>query len=150
MMASFYYYGQDPSGFCFLVQIRAFCYLNLTGVTQFKYEKKTEKNSGRSSKMTSPCKWSISRTIDFMRLAGTYFHEFQKYLGRYFDQNLYLKSRIKDFKTTCHYSLIRSSFVGILCRIAIENNQTPVPEVTNLLCGLMEEVTNSKGMKHFP
>ena len=98
----------------------------------------------------SSCKWPVSRTIDLMRLAGTYFHEFQKYLGRYFDQNLYLKSRIKDFKTTCHYSLIRSSFVGILCRIAIENNQTPVPEVTNLLCGLMEEATNSKGMKHFP
>ena len=45
---------------------------------------------------------------------------------------------------------MRSSFVGILCRIAIENNQTPVPEVTDLLCGLMEKTTNSKGRKHFP
>ena len=51
MMASFYYYDQDPSGFCFLVQIRAFV-INFTGATKFKYEKKTEKNAGRSSKMT--------------------------------------------------------------------------------------------------
>ena len=28
-----------------------FCYLNLTGATKFKYEKKNEKNSGRSKKM---------------------------------------------------------------------------------------------------
>ena len=47
-----YYYDQDPSGFCFLVQIRAFCYLNLTGAAKFKYERKNEKNSGRSSEMT--------------------------------------------------------------------------------------------------
>ena len=60
MMASFYYYDQDPSGFCFLVQITA-CYLNLTGATKFKYEKKNEKNSGRSSKMRPSCKWPIER-----------------------------------------------------------------------------------------
>ena len=65
--------------------------LNLTRATKFK-------NSGGSSKMTSSCKRPISRTIDFMRLAGTYFHEFQKYLGRYFDQNLYLKSRIRNLR----------------------------------------------------
>ena len=29
-----------------------FCYLNLTWATKFKYEKKNEKISGRSSKMT--------------------------------------------------------------------------------------------------
>ena len=59
MMASFYYYDQDPSGFCFLVQIRAFVFFSLTGATKFKYEKKTQKNSGRSSKMTPSCKWPI-------------------------------------------------------------------------------------------
>ena len=31
---------------------QGFCYLNLTWATKFKYEKKNEKNSGRSSKMT--------------------------------------------------------------------------------------------------
>ena len=35
-MASFYCYDQDPSGFCFLVQIfKDFCHLNLTGITKF-------------------------------------------------------------------------------------------------------------------
>ena len=32
-MASFYYYDQDPSGFCFLVQISAFA-----GITKIKYD----------------------------------------------------------------------------------------------------------------
>ena len=48
MIASFYYYDQDPSGFFFLVQIRAFCYSSNTGASKFKYEKENEKNSGRS------------------------------------------------------------------------------------------------------
>ena len=30
-----------------------FCYSNLAGITKFKYERKNEKDSGRSSKMTS-------------------------------------------------------------------------------------------------
>ena len=46
-MASFYYYDQDPSGFYFLVQIRAFVIFNLNGATKFKYEEKNE-----NSKMT--------------------------------------------------------------------------------------------------
>ena len=45
MMASFYYHDKGPSGFCCLLQIRAFCYLNLTGATKFKYERKNEKNA---------------------------------------------------------------------------------------------------------
>ena len=57
MMVSFHYYDQDPSGFCFLVQVRAFVILNPHGATKFKYKNKTQKNSGRSSKMTSSCKW---------------------------------------------------------------------------------------------
>ena len=36
-----------------------FCHLNLAGITKFKYEKKNEKDSGRSSKMTPSCKWPI-------------------------------------------------------------------------------------------
>ena len=53
-----YYYDQNPSGFCFLVQITAFV-INLAGITKFNYEKKNEKDSGHSSKMTPSCKWLI-------------------------------------------------------------------------------------------
>ena len=35
------------------------CYLNLPGITKFKCERKNEKNSGHSSKMTPSCKWPI-------------------------------------------------------------------------------------------
>ena len=58
-MASFYYYDQDPWGFCFLEQITAFVILTSFGPPSFKYEKKNEKNSGRSSKMTPSRKWPI-------------------------------------------------------------------------------------------
>ena len=57
-MTSFYYYNQ-------ILQIllssanQGFSYLNLAGITKFKYEKKNEKHSGCSSKMTSSCKWPI-------------------------------------------------------------------------------------------
>ena len=34
-MTSFYYYNQNPSGVCFLVLMRAFVILNLTGITKF-------------------------------------------------------------------------------------------------------------------
>ena len=44
-MPSFYYYYQNPSGFCFLMQIRVICHLNLK-------ERKNEMNSGPSSKKT--------------------------------------------------------------------------------------------------
>ena len=36
-----------------------FCYLNLNGITKFKYERKNKKDSGRTSKMTQSCKWSV-------------------------------------------------------------------------------------------
>ena len=36
-----------------------FCFLYLNGITKFKYERKNKKDSGRSSKMTPLCKWSI-------------------------------------------------------------------------------------------
>ena len=50
-------------GFPFLCKWRLFCHLNLAGITKFKYEKKNEKDSGRSSKMTPLCKWSIGNPI---------------------------------------------------------------------------------------
>ena len=48
-MTSFYYYDQNPSGFCFLVQIRAFV-VEASWITKFKYERKNGMNFGRSSK----------------------------------------------------------------------------------------------------
>ena len=33
---AFFYFDQNPSGFCFLVQIRAFFILNFNGITKFK------------------------------------------------------------------------------------------------------------------
>ena len=54
-----YYYDQNPSGFSFFCANYGFCHLNLAGITKFKYEKKNEKDSGRSSKMTPSCKWPI-------------------------------------------------------------------------------------------
>ena len=58
-MTSFYYYDKNPSGFCFLVLIRAFVIQTSAGITKFTYERKNEKDSGRSSKMTPSCKWPI-------------------------------------------------------------------------------------------
>ena len=67
-MTSFYYYDQNPSGFCFLVQIRAFFNLNLAGISKFKYERKNEEYSGSSAKTTPPCKWPIP---DYFRFRKT-------------------------------------------------------------------------------
>ena len=45
---------------CFRVLLsganKGFCYLNVAGITKFKYERKNEMNSSLSSKKTS-CKW---------------------------------------------------------------------------------------------
>ena len=45
-------------GFLFFCKLRI-CHLNLAGITKFKYEKKNEKDSVRSSKMTPSFKWPI-------------------------------------------------------------------------------------------
>ena len=58
-MASFYTYYQNPSGFCFHVQIMGICFLHFIGFTKFKYQRKNEMNSRLRSKKTSPCKWLI-------------------------------------------------------------------------------------------
>ena len=57
-MTSFYYYDQNPSEFCFFANdglslctdapYDGFCYLNLAGISKFKYERKNEKDSGRN------------------------------------------------------------------------------------------------------
>ena len=43
-----------------------FCPLNLAGITKFKYDKKNEKDCGRSSKMTPSCNWPILSPIVVM------------------------------------------------------------------------------------
>ena len=43
MMASFYYYDQDPSGFCFLVQIRAFVIETPLGLPNLHIKGKTKR-----------------------------------------------------------------------------------------------------------
>ena len=42
MMASLYYYEQNPSGFCFLVQIRAFVTQNSLGLQNLNMKGKTK------------------------------------------------------------------------------------------------------------
>ena len=56
-MTSFYYYDQNPSAFCKWrlyslckdAPYDGFCYLNLAGISKFKYERKNEKDSGRNT-----------------------------------------------------------------------------------------------------
>ena len=43
MTASFYYYDQDPSGFCFLVQIRAFVIETSLGLANLHMKGKTKR-----------------------------------------------------------------------------------------------------------
>ena len=50
---------QNPSGFFLLLKTKGFCFSNLAGTIKFKCERKNEKVSGRSSKMTLSCKWPI-------------------------------------------------------------------------------------------
>lgn len=48
---------------------------------------------------------------------------------------------IEDFYCVVHcrnWVLFTHYFLGVLCRIAIDNGQTPVHEITDMLCGLME------------
>ena len=62
-MGSFYFYNQNPSGFCFLVQIRAFSNSKLTGIIKFNNERENEMNSALSSKKKSSCKWPILKKM---------------------------------------------------------------------------------------
>ena len=49
---------QQPESFRVFLSCanHGFCHLNPAGITKFKYEKKNEKDSGRSGKMTPSCK----------------------------------------------------------------------------------------------
>ena len=64
MMASFYYYDQSPSGFPFLCKLSPLLF-KLAGITKFKSDRKNEKNSGRSSKMTPSCKWLLAMPLKY-------------------------------------------------------------------------------------
>ena len=44
MMASFYYYDQNPLGFCFLVQIRAFVIQSSPGLPNLDMKGKTKRD----------------------------------------------------------------------------------------------------------
>ena len=48
---------------------KGFCYLNLAGITKFKYERRNGKDSGRSSKMTPSCKWPIASEVQKRHLS---------------------------------------------------------------------------------
>ena len=52
-MASFYYNYQNPSGFSFLMLIRAIVLCCPLGLKEFEFEKESEMNSGSFSKITS-------------------------------------------------------------------------------------------------
>ena len=56
-------YNQNPSEFCFLVQIRAFSDSKLTGIIKFNNERENEMNSALSSKKKSSCKWPIMKKM---------------------------------------------------------------------------------------
>ena len=60
MMASF-----TTTTFGFLLSCPSYrlCYLNLAGITKFKFERRNEKNCGHSSKMTPSCKWPIAADV---------------------------------------------------------------------------------------
>ena len=58
----------SSEGFALLCKLELFCYLNLTGATKFKYERKSEKNSGRNSKMTPSCKCLLTGRKQYIRL----------------------------------------------------------------------------------
>ena len=63
MMMSPSYCNQNPSGFCFLVQIRSFVIYTSLGLQNLnmKGKRKKEKDCGRSSKTMPLCKWPISK-----------------------------------------------------------------------------------------
>ena len=65
-MASFYYYDKNPPGFAFLYNER-FCNLHLAVITKIKHERKNEKDSGHSGKMTSSCNWPVEVTITHIK-----------------------------------------------------------------------------------
>ena len=46
-MTSFYYYDQNPSGFCFLVQIRAFVIQTSLGLQNLNMKGKTKRILGK-------------------------------------------------------------------------------------------------------
>ena len=62
-MASFYYYYQNPSGFRFLVQIRAFVTQTSLGIPNFKKYKRKRRNEFLSQIDFISCKWPICKML---------------------------------------------------------------------------------------
>ena len=58
-MTSFYYYYQNPSGFCFLVQIRAFVISTSMGLTNLNMKENTKWILVSVVKKTPSYKWPI-------------------------------------------------------------------------------------------
>ena len=46
-----------------------FCFVNVAGITKFKYERTNERESGRSSKMTPSCKWPFASEVQKQHLS---------------------------------------------------------------------------------
>ena len=92
MMASFYYYDQNPPGFAFLYNER-FCNLHLAVITKIKHERKNDKDSGHSGKMTSSCNWPVE--VRIAHIKGTT----QTYLIFFF-LSLFCKLSIIFFSVT--------------------------------------------------
>ena len=63
-------YDRNPSGCCFLVQIKAFVNKTSLGLTNFNMKVKNEMNCGLSRKKTSSCKWPIVDRFHFLELTG--------------------------------------------------------------------------------
>ena len=61
-------------GFAFLCKLRLLL-LNPNGITKFKYERKNEKDSGGSSKMTPSCKWPIHLFAKWTFLCTSIIHK---------------------------------------------------------------------------
>ena len=60
-MSFYYYFILRPESFRVLPSCanRGFCFLILTGINKFKYERKKQRDSGHSNKMTPAGKWPI-------------------------------------------------------------------------------------------
>ena len=68
-MTSLHYYDQNPSEFCFFVQIRAFVIQTSLGLRKGgDYERRNEKDSGHSNKVMPWWKWLICRHFSFIKL----------------------------------------------------------------------------------
>ena len=62
-MTSFYYYNQNPSGFCFLVQIRSFVIFTSLGLQNLNMKGKTKRIVVVAVKRRYRAKWPIPSPV---------------------------------------------------------------------------------------